>query len=57
VYVSSRIQLGIDQEFLQEIGAPSTAKELRVSTEQVVKALTMAHSLRPERYTILGEKG
>ena len=45
------------REFLQEIGAPSTAKELRVSPEQVVKALTMAHSLRPERYTILGETG
>jgi len=41
----------------QEIGAPSTAKELNVSPEQVVKALTMAHSLRPERYTILGETG
>ena len=45
------------REFLQEIGAPSTAKELKVSPEQVVKALTMAHSLRPERYTILGETG
>src|SRR5437764_538873 len=45
------------REFLQEIGAPSSAKELKVSPEQVVKALTMAHSLRPERYTILGETG
>ena len=45
------------REFLQEIGAPSTAKELKVTPEQVVKALTMAHSLRPERYTILGETG
>ena len=45
------------REFLQEIGAPSTAKGLKVSPEQVVKALTMAHSLRPERYTILGETG
>src|SRR5437870_1393288 len=45
------------REFLQEIGAPSTAEGLRVSPEQVVKALTMAHSLRPERYTILGETG
>src|SRR6059036_606098 len=45
------------REFLQEIGAPSTAKELKVSPEQIVKALTMAHSLRPERYTILGETG
>ncbi len=43
--------------FLKEIGAPSTAKELNVSPGQVVKALTMAHSLRPERYTILGETG
>jgi glycerol-1-phosphate dehydrogenase [NAD(P)+] len=45
------------REFLQEIGAPSTARELKVSPDQVVKALTMAHSLRPERYTILGETG
>jgi glycerol-1-phosphate dehydrogenase [NAD(P)+] len=45
------------RDFLKEIGAPSTAEELNVSSEQVVKALTMAHSLRPERYTILGETG
>jgi glycerol-1-phosphate dehydrogenase [NAD(P)+] len=45
------------RSFLKEIGAPSTARELNVSPEQVVKALTMAHSLRPERYTILGETG
>ncbi len=45
------------KDFLQKIGAPSTAKELKVSSDQVVKALTMAHSLRPERYTILGETG
>ena len=45
------------KEFLQEIDAPSTAKELKVSPDQIIKALTMAHSLRPERYTILGETG
>ncbi len=45
------------RDFLVEIGAPSTAKELNVAPEQVVKALTMAHTLRPERYTILGETG
>jgi len=45
------------KDFLQKISAPSTAKELNVSSYQVVKALTMAHSLRPERYTILGETG
>jgi glycerol-1-phosphate dehydrogenase [NAD(P)+] len=43
--------------FLKEIGAPSTAEELNVSPEQLVSALTMAHGLRPERYTILGETG
>lgn len=45
------------RSFLKEIGAPSNAKELNVSPEQVVKALTIAHTLRPERYTILGETG
>ncbi len=45
------------RDFLQEIGAPSTAKELKVSPENIVKALTIAHKLRPERYTILGETG
>ena len=45
------------RDFLREIGAPSTAKELNVSPEQLVKALTIAHTLRPERYTILGESG
>ena len=43
--------------FLKEIGAPSTAKELKVTPAQLVKALTIAHTLRPERYTILGETG
>ncbi len=45
------------RDFLREIGAPSTAKELNVTSEQLVKALAMAHTLRPERYTILGETG
>ncbi len=45
------------RDFLREIGAPSSAKELKVSPTEVVKALTMAHTLRPERYTILGETG
>jgi len=45
------------REFLKYIGAPTTAKELGVTKEEVVKALTIAHTIRPERYTILGEKG
>ncbi len=42
---------------LMTIGAPTTAPELGVSSEEVVRALVLAHSLRPDRYTILGDKG
>ena len=45
------------KDVLHTIGAPTTAKELRIEPEYIVKALTMAHSIRPERYTILGESG
>lgn len=42
---------------LLTIGAPTTARELGVSNEEIVRALVLAHSLRPDRYTILGDKG
>jgi len=42
---------------LKEIGAPTTAKELGVSKRDIIRALTMAHKMRPERYTILGTDG
>jgi len=42
---------------LLTIGAPTTARELGVSDEEIVRALMMAHSIRPERYTILGDNG
>jgi glycerol-1-phosphate dehydrogenase [NAD(P)+] len=45
------------KNFLKAIGAPTTAKELGIEPEYIVKALTMAHSIRPDRYTILGESG
>jgi glycerol-1-phosphate dehydrogenase [NAD(P)+] len=45
------------REALQELGAPVTAAQLNLSRDEVVQALTMAHSLRPERYTILGDRG
>lgn len=45
------------KEVLHRIGAPTTAKELGVDSEYVIEALTKAHSMRPERYTILGESG
>lgn len=42
---------------LHTIGAPTTARELGVSTEEIVQALVGAHKVRPERYTILGDNG
>ncbi len=42
---------------LLTIGAPTTAQELGVSHEEIVRALVMAHTVRPDRYTILGDNG
>lgn len=42
---------------LKAIGAPINAQELGVSDDDVIEALTTAHLIRPERYTILGENG
>ena len=38
---------------LKRVGAPTTARELDTKNEEIVKALEMAVSIRPERYTIL----
>jgi glycerol-1-phosphate dehydrogenase [NAD(P)+] len=38
---------------LKNIGAPTNARELGAKDEEIVKALEMAASIRPERYTIL----
>ncbi|BDC19072.1 NAD(P)-dependent glycerol-1-phosphate dehydrogenase [Acidianus sp. HS-5] len=42
---------------LIRIGAPVTAKQLGIPDEIIIKALTIAHTIRPERYTILGDRG
>jgi glycerol-1-phosphate dehydrogenase [NAD(P)+] len=42
---------------LHAIGAPITARELGVSSDEVIEALVQAHRIRPERYTILGDNG
>jgi len=42
---------------LKTIGAPVTSKELGVPEEKIIEALTIAHKIRPERYTILGDRG
>jgi len=40
---------------LQKVGAPTNAKEINLSEEQIVKALILAQSPRPDRYTILSK--
>jgi glycerol-1-phosphate dehydrogenase [NAD(P)+] len=42
---------------LQSIGAPTNAKELGVTNEQLIEALVHAHDIRKDRYTILGDRG
>lgn len=42
--------------FLQAVGCPTTAEEVGARREDIVKALTVAHSMRPW-YTILGPNG
>jgi glycerol-1-phosphate dehydrogenase [NAD(P)+] len=41
------------RDSLKQVGAPTTARELGVADEDLVKALEMAATIRPERYTIL----
>ncbi|UCE38116.1 MAG: NAD(P)-dependent glycerol-1-phosphate dehydrogenase [Thermoplasmata archaeon] len=45
------------REALINIGAPTTAKRLGVGDDEVVRALTYAHKISPDRYTILGDNG
>jgi glycerol-1-phosphate dehydrogenase [NAD(P)+] len=40
---------------LKKLGAPTNAEELGVEKENIVKALEIAASIRPERYTILSK--
>ena len=42
---------------LKAVQAPTTAEELNISDDDIVEALIMAHKIRPERYTILGDNG
>lgn len=42
---------------LKLLGLPVSAEELGIPDNVIVEALTMAHRIRPERYTILGESG
>lgn len=43
-------------QMLKNVGAPTTAKEIGLESDILAQALTIAQSLRPERYTILSQK-
>jgi len=43
-------------QMLKNVGAPTTAKEIGLEPDVLAQALTIAQSLRPERYTILSQK-
>ena len=45
------------RDTLKEIGAPTNAKELGIPKKKIIEALVKAHSMRSDRYTILGEGG
>ncbi|CAD6368575.1 Glycerol-1-phosphate dehydrogenase (NAD(P)+) [metagenome] len=40
---------------LKDVGAPTTAKQVDLKSDEIVNALMIAQELRPERYTILKE--
>jgi glycerol-1-phosphate dehydrogenase [NAD(P)+] len=43
------------RDALKKLGAPTNSRELGVEGEDVIRALKMATSMRPERYTILNK--
>jgi glycerol-1-phosphate dehydrogenase [NAD(P)+] len=45
------------KEVVKSAGLPIRLKEAGVDRDLAIQALTMAHKLRPDRYTILGESG
>lgn len=45
------------RDFLEIIGAPTTARQLNIPKKTIIEALLNAQKIRPERYTILGEQG
>jgi len=45
------------REVLRRIGSPTNSAELGIDVRYIIEALTMVHRVRPERYTIFGEKG
>lgn len=45
------------KDTLKKVKAPTTAQDLGIDDEYIIEALTKAHTIRKERYTILGDRG
>jgi transposase len=45
----------ISKKIAETVGLPTTLKQAGIDIDLAVEALTTAHSLRPDRYTILGD--
>ena len=45
------------KDTLEAVQAPTTAAQIGVSDDDIIEAVMMAHKIRPERYTILGDNG
>ena len=45
------------RDALKIVGAATNAYELGIEPKYIIEALTLAHKIRPERYTILGHRG
>ena len=45
------------RDSLKAVQAPTTAGEVGISEDDIIEALILAHKIRPERYTILGDNG
>ena len=45
------------KESLEAVQAPTKASQIGIADEDIIEALMMAHKIRPERYTILGDNG
>jgi glycerol-1-phosphate dehydrogenase [NAD(P)+] len=45
------------QNALKTMGAPTNANELGLDPEDIIDGLSIAHEIRNERYTILGDRG
>lgn len=45
------------RDTLKVIKAPTTAYEMGIEPEYIIEALQIAHTIRSERYTILGDRG